>query len=273
MQKAKHFFWVIAVLFLFLCLSSVPKEVEAAAGDEIPSLMWINHLDFLAGDSSVITSFNAVNSGVGGGLSGLIVQSTTTGDVADGGGNKVIEKGLVVPPGYDVDGVRVCYELSNPGSHITQIRLAQVQDPPDKAFVVLDDGTDLTDSGPICVDSALPSAPIDLGEGALRLSFRVNFDTPISDSEEGDKIVVRAVGLHLISYDDGLQEQIDELRTDLENHSHVYLTGKGVGHNNTLAVSGPPEFSEEPVDEPVPEGGGPIKKKKKKMKKIKKMKK
>lgn len=34
-----------------------------------------------------------------------------------------------------------------------------------------------------------------------------------------------------------LQKQIDELRKDLESHTHTYLTGKGVGHNNTVAVS------------------------------------
>src|SRR6266581_9723995 len=44
-----------------------------------------------------ITSFNAVSSGVGGGLSGLIIMSNTTGDTATGGGNKVVEKGLQVP--------------------------------------------------------------------------------------------------------------------------------------------------------------------------------
>jgi len=37
----------------------------------------------------------------------------------------------------------------------------------------------------------------------------------------------------------GLQEQIDDLRGDLESHTHTYLTGRGVGHNNTVAVSSP----------------------------------
>jgi hypothetical protein len=89
--------------------------------------MWINPLDFLAGDPSVKTSFNAVTSGVGGGLSGLIIESTTIGDEASGGGNKVVERGLDVPPGYRITGVRVCYELSNTRSFIDQIRLAQVR--------------------------------------------------------------------------------------------------------------------------------------------------
>ena len=40
--------------------------------------MWLNHLDLLPGDPSVFTSFNAVQSG------GLVVQSNTTGDIAQG---------------------------------------------------------------------------------------------------------------------------------------------------------------------------------------------
>jgi hypothetical protein len=154
-----------------------------------PVIMWIDPLDFLAGDPSVNTSFNAVTSGVGGGLSGLIIQSTTTGDTATGGGNKVVEKGLQVPPGYLIEGVRVCYELSNARSFITQIRLAQVQDPPSSAMVRLDDATKQTNPGPVCVDSQPTS--VDASAGGMLLDLRVNF------GDTSDRIVVRAVGLHL----------------------------------------------------------------------------
>jgi hypothetical protein len=152
-------------------------------------IMWIDPLDFLAGDSSVNTSFNAVSSGVGGGLSGLIIQSTTTGDTGSSGGNKVVEKGIQVPPGYLLTGVRVCYQLANARSFITQIRLAQVQNPPSSATVLLDDATDQTNAGPVCVNSQPTS--IDPGIGGVLLSFRVNF------GDTSDRIVVRAVGLHL----------------------------------------------------------------------------
>ncbi len=148
-------------------------------------IMWINHLDLLPGDSSVITSFNAVSSGVGGGL----IMSNTTGDTATGGGNKVVEKGLQVPPGFLITGVRVCYELSNARSFIDQIRLSQVQDPPGTALVQLDDATHLVNPGPVCVDSAPTTVNPELG--AVRLDLRVNF------GDTSDKIVVRAVGLHL----------------------------------------------------------------------------
>ena len=152
-------------------------------------IMWINHFDLLPGDPSVLTSFNAVSSGVGGGLTGLVIQSTTTGDTAQGGGNKVVHMALDVPPGFLINGVRVCYELSNKRSFISQIRLAQVQNPPQSALVRLDDGTDQTNPGPICVDSQ--STTVDPRNGAVLLSLRLNF------GNVADKIAVRALGLHL----------------------------------------------------------------------------
>jgi hypothetical protein len=152
-------------------------------------IMWINHFDLLPGDPSVTTSFNAVSSGVGGGLTGLVIQSSTTGENAQGGGNKVVHMGLQVPPGYLIRGVRICYELSNTRSFISQIRLAQVQTPPQSASIILDDGTDQVDPGPICVNSATTSVDPALGE--VLLSLRVNF------GNTSDKIVIRALGLHL----------------------------------------------------------------------------
>ena len=203
--------------------AALALAVPAVQADE---LLWIDHLGMLAGDPSVSVSFNAINSGVGGGLSGLIVESSTLGEDAEGGGNKVVETAVQVPPGYLVDGVRVCYEYSSAASFISQVRLAQVQDPPDTASVLLDDGTDLLDPGPVCVDSAAPFAEtIDPAPGALLLSLRVNF------GDTADRIVVRGVALHLTADPDSL----------LLEHTHEYLTGKGVGHNNTVAATTGPD--------------------------------
>jgi len=152
-------------------------------------VMWIDHLALLPGDPSVKTSFNAVNSGVGGGLSGLIIQSTTTGDQAQGGGNKVVETAVEVPPGFQITGLRICFENSNPRSFIEQVRLAQVQNPPSTAQVKLDDPTHLNQAGPICVDSQPTS--IDPSAGSVLLSLRLNF------GNTADKIVVRGLALHL----------------------------------------------------------------------------
>ena len=167
-------------------------QAASKAGDIVAPrrrVMWINHFDLLPGDPTVTTSFNAISSGVGGGLTGLVIQSTTTGENAQNGGNKVVHMGLQVPPGYLIRGVRVCYELSNKRSHISQIRLAQVQNPPSSAAVQLDDATDLTNPGPVCVDSATTSVNPALGE--VLISLRVNF------GNTADRIVVRALGLHL----------------------------------------------------------------------------
>lgn len=235
---------LVVGIVLILFLGSIPQMVMAKSkkpsppsppsdppSEPVAVLMWTNHLDFLPGDPSVKTSFNAVTSGVGGGLSGLIIESTTTGEDAAGGGNKVVEKGLQIPPGFLISGVRVCYELSNARSFISQIRLDQVQDPPATALVLLDDGTDLTNAGPVCVNSAEVSTPIDPSTGAVRLNFRVNF------GDITDRIVLRAVGLNLLVDPNGpLQKEIE----GFENHTHTYLTGKGKGHNNTEAETGPP---------------------------------
>jgi hypothetical protein len=155
------------------------------------AILWINPLVMLPGDPSVQTSFNAVSSGVGGGLSGLVIVSSTLGDTAASGGNKVVEMGVQVPPHYRIVGVRTCYELSNARSFISQIRLAQVQDPPSTAIVQLDDGTDLVGVGPSCVNSQPTS--IDPAAGAVFLSYR------LKTGNTADRIVLRAVGLRLVS--------------------------------------------------------------------------
>jgi hypothetical protein len=153
-------------------------------------IMWVNHFSLLPGDPSVKTHFNAVNSGVGGGLTGLVIHSSTTGDEAHGGGNKVVQKALDIPPGFQITGVRVGYENSNARSYITQVRLAQVQTPPGTALVLLDDPTHLNAAGPTYANSAATS--INPASGPLLLDLRVNF------ADTSDRIVVRGLGLLLL---------------------------------------------------------------------------
>ena len=43
-----------------------------------------------------------------------------------------------------------------------------------------------------------------------------------------------------------LQQQVTDIQTDLFDHSHTYLTGKGKGHNKTQASAGPATFPAEP---------------------------
>jgi hypothetical protein len=39
-------------------------------------------------------------------------------------------------------------------------------------------------------------------------------------------------------------EQLEGEVDALQNHTHTYLTGNGIGHNNTTATTGPPETVE-----------------------------
>jgi hypothetical protein len=152
-------------------------------------VLWLNHLDLLPGDPSVTTSYNAAGSGIGSGLAGLVINSNSTGEQTEDGANKVVWMAVAVPPGYRVRAVRLCYELSDPRSFISQIRLDQVQNPPASATVLLDDATDQRDAGPICIDSTITS--IDPSAGPLLLSLRTNF------ADSHDAIVITGVGLRL----------------------------------------------------------------------------
>jgi hypothetical protein len=160
-------------------------------GPSNASLMWISHLDLLGGDSSVQTSFNSVNSEVGHGLSGLIIQSNTTGNGTSQGADKVVQKALEVPPGHMIKGIRLCYELSNDRTFINQIKILQVQNPPDRAVPILTDSSILNNKGPICINSQQSSLPIDPANGPLLLSLRIN------SGDSSDRIVIRGLGLLL----------------------------------------------------------------------------
>ncbi|CAG0995400.1 hypothetical protein BURK1_02504 [Burkholderiales bacterium] len=161
----------------------------ARGGGVGPHVGWVNHFALLPGGAEVTTTADSTSSGIGGGLTGLVIHSSTIGETFADGGNKVVHMALDLPKNTIVTGVRVCYELTDTATHISQIRLAQVQDPPSSAIVKLDDGTDLVDPGPVCVDSA-PTF-IKSADGSLLLSLRVNF----ADTE--DAIVVRALGLRV----------------------------------------------------------------------------
>jgi len=222
MRKIETVF-IIGIVIVLLVLGVVSQIVLAKSKPPPPPpppqssetfTMWINHLDFAPADSTVTTSFD-FNSNVG---TGLLIGSTTTGE------SKGVEKSLQVSPGFLISGVRVCYELSSSSSFISDISLVQLQNPPTGLSLLLDDATDLTNKGPICVDSAAPSKAIDPSLGAVRLRLGVNFGGK-------DLIVVRAVGLHLVLDPNGPIE-----------HTHIYLTGKGVGHNNTEATTSEPIF-------------------------------
>jgi hypothetical protein len=157
--------------------------------DNESPIQWVNHFALLPGGSEITTSFNSTNSGIGGGLTGLVIESSTVGDTFTPAGNKVVHMALELKKNTHIRGVRVCYESTDAGTYIDQIRLAQVQDPPASALVLLDDATHLTNPGPICVDSA--KTFIKSSDGSVLLSLRVWF------GDVQDAIVVRALGLYV----------------------------------------------------------------------------
>ena len=75
-----------------------------------------------------------------------------------------------------------------------------------------------------------------------------NFEIGASGLVWTDPMTI-TVGTDFQSNIQGLQDEINQLRADLnmlrqefKTHTHVYLTGKGVGQNNTKVNTGPPVF-------------------------------
>lgn len=241
-MRVKNGCSLLSFLALTCCLLA-PSPLLAADA----TVQWLNHLDFLAGDDVVAAEFNA-------GLGGLEISASDTGD-------RFVEQGLQVSPGFLVSGVRVCYALSSAESFINQISLAQLQDPVVGGQVLLDDLTSQSDPGPVCVDSAPPFGdPIDPALGPLNLRLGATF------ADTGDNVVILGVGLLTIPDPNSpvlqaieqlqsdladVQDDLAEVQDDLQNHSHTYLTGKGVGHNNVTATTGSASFSDEPP-QPAP---------------------
>jgi len=156
-------------------------------------IQWVNHFDLLPGCPEITTSYRSTSSEIGGGLTGLVMASTTAGDTCEDHGNKVVQMALELAEDTRITGVRLCYETTGATAFVDQIRLAQVQDPPASALVMLDDPTPLTNQGPVCVDSAKTS--VNSSNGAVLLSLRAKF----GDAAGGPlgRIVVRALGLYV----------------------------------------------------------------------------
>jgi hypothetical protein len=255
MKKQKSTCSVLALLALSLCLV-FPSQLLA----EDETVQWINHLDFLPGDSVISAEYNSAI-GFGGWL-----QITSAEEVADA----TILQVLQVPAGYLVNGVRVCYTVTG-DNYISGALISQLQAPPYDADIVLFERAMLDSMDPVCVNIVPQrSVPIDPSLGALTLRFGVSF------ANTTDSIVINGVGLLtvpdpnspvmqleddvekleddveklnsnieriaavLIEHGmrlDALEQNSDRLTNFLKTHTHIYLTGKGVGHNNVEAVS------------------------------------
>jgi hypothetical protein len=290
MCKGRRVFNVLTFLALLFCLA-LPSQLFAE--DEIGQ--WINHLDFLPGSSDVVAEYNSAI-GLGG---GLVITSTATTDTAIAS----VVQGLQVPAGYLVNGVRVCYAVIGE-NYIDEVSISQLQDPPYGTDIVLFDTTSLNSTDPVCVNTFLTvDGPIDPSMGALTLRFGVNFvdtaesvviygvglltvpdpDSPVSQLEDDvaqleDDVEqlnsnIKRIAAVLIEHGvrlDNLDKDLDRLTNAVIKHTHIYRTGKGVGHNKVEAASSTLIFVEE-TPEPKPEA--PVVEEKSKEKSKKKSKK
>jgi hypothetical protein len=92
---------------------------------------------------------------------------------------------LIVQENLKIKAVTVCYDLSDSGSFISQVRLSEETTPP-TATVMHDDGTDLTSTSAECVESVVSDYQ---PGGAVTLSLRLNF------GDTADRIDIGAIGL------------------------------------------------------------------------------
>jgi hypothetical protein len=147
-----------------------------------PNLLWINHLDLVPGDATVVAA-NSSTPPVVGGPSGLVVTAPA---VVTG---KNLEMGLQVPPGYKVKGIAICYQDSNAASFISQVQLSQLTTA-STVTNLLTDSTPQTSTSATCVDTAKLATAV-----AGTLPLRLNVGVTIVNA--ADAIVIRAVGLYL----------------------------------------------------------------------------
>jgi hypothetical protein len=156
-------------------------------------------------------------------------------------GDKEVAMGVTVPPWNLVTGIKLCYEINNAASasYLSQMAITQLQNSLANPVVVLNDSADRLGVGPVCVESIAAPTPINPASGALQLNFALNFADP------ADKFVVRSLALVLVpdpaspmqQQIDALKQNLDALKLQVMNHTHTYLTGKGVGHNNVQATT------------------------------------
>lgn len=57
-----------------------------------------------------------------------------------------------------------------------------------------------------------------------------------------DRVAIVTIGTDAEESIGEIREELARLREDFEAHTHLYLTGRGVGHNNTEALTDPPMF-------------------------------
>ncbi len=140
--------------------------------------LWISPTDWVSGDATLRLSYPSAAHPA------TEITATAPGDL------KWVSLALRLPPFTEIKAVRVCYQVSNPRSFISQVRLTEMTTP-ERALVRHDDATDLTNVAPTCYVSEVANLR---AEGAITLALRLNF------ANRSDKIILGAVGIDLCRY-------------------------------------------------------------------------
>jgi len=162
---------------------------------------FINHFSLLPGDPTKLKTTASANIGFGSLSPGLVIESLQPGTV-----ESVVLTALTLGRNTTVQGMRVCYELSNPRSYINNVTLKRVNDPGQPRDNDDEDnelGPDLplqNQSLPVlnasvahCTSFKDIPKGIKAQGGAIILSLGVLF------ADQSDKIVIRSLAVRIPS--------------------------------------------------------------------------
>jgi hypothetical protein len=124
--------------------------------------------------------------------------------------------------------------------------------------LVLHVGVDIDDLAKQVVANTLAIADNTLAIADNTLAIAVN-TLAIEANTEAIGDLIKVVDI-LVDEVEAIKEALEDLGDEVANHTHTYLTGKGVGHNNTLAATGKAIGEDDPEIQPVKTNRGRSKK-------------
>lgn len=135
-------------------------------------------------------------------------------------------QGLRIPPGYRLAGITVCGAPA-----------------PTPGLAAIAPATGISVSVPLGLDAATSSGSCATWRPLGASARFVALDAVAAPLEllTSDVASLHAIGIRLIP------DETSQLWYALLHHSHVYLTGKGVGHNNVEALTGAVELAVPPT--------------------------
>jgi len=159
----------------------------AAFGAVHPSTLWLDLAKFASDSHELTITPLTSRNGAGTAAEGIVVQApTAAGSLA--GLPRQVSMDLDAPDGFALVGVRVCYQLTNPRSTISRIRVSRPGERGKEPQLLIDDSADRTAPGPVCIDTR----PMRSTEhGPITVSLRFSLQDP------SDRIALRGVALLL----------------------------------------------------------------------------